>query len=64
MSGGINARFTPTFNLSIQVIKLRGVAQYIPEYNLRDLSNKNQAFARNSKESSLRKKEQDFSKAK
>jgi len=59
MSGCINARFKPTFNLSIWVSKLRGIAQYMPEYNLRDLSNKNQDFARNSKEASFRKKEQD-----
>ena len=55
MSGGINARFTPTFNLSILVSKLRGVAQYVPEYDLRDLLNKNQSLARNSRGASFRK---------
>jgi len=58
MSSGINATFTPTFNLSIWVSKLRGVAQYMPKYNLMDLSNKNQSFVRNSKEASFKKKEQ------
>jgi len=54
--GGINARFTPIFNLSIQVSKLRGIAQYMPEYDLRDLANKNQGFARNSKRSIIQVK--------
>jgi len=49
MSGGINAIFTPTFNFSIWVSKVRGVSEYMPEYNLRDLSNKNQSLAENSK---------------
>jgi len=42
--------------------KHRGIAQYVLEYDLRDLSNKNKAFARNSKEASFKKKEQDFRK--
>ena len=40
--GGINARFTPTFKLSTRGdVRLRDVAQYMPEYGLRDLSNQN-----------------------
>lgn len=55
VSGAINTRFTPTFNLSIWVSKLRGEAEYMPEYDLRDLLNKDQIFARNSKGASFRK---------
>ena len=48
------------FNLSIRVSKLRGIAQYMPEYDLRDLLNKNQTLARNSKGASFKKNKQDF----
>lgn len=49
MSSGINAIYTPTFKLSIQVGKLRGIAKYMPDEDLRDLWNKNKALENNSK---------------
>jgi len=55
MSGDIYSIFTPTFNLSIRVSKFRGVKQYMPEYDLKNLLNKKQTLARNSKGASFRK---------